>query len=90
MGKVATFTVLHDDMQEFFVLFEVVLVYFDKVGMLELLHYVDLPFRLFGLERVDLDLFVGKFFTLLVHHQIHAAKGTLTNQLLNLVFLHPF
>lgn len=88
MCEVTTLTVFHDDVEQFLLLVEMVLVYSDEVGVGELLHDVDFPLCLLGVERVDFDLFVSKLLALVIEHEVDRTKPALAYQLLNLILLH--
>lgn len=64
--QVPAFAVLHNDLELFFFLIEMMLYDLHEVGVLELLHDVDLELSLFRLEGVHLDFFVGEPFALFV------------------------
>lgn len=64
--KITSLTVFHDDMQQLFVFFEMVFIYFYKVGMIKLPHDVYFSLSLFSLERIDFDLFVSELLSFLV------------------------
>ena len=88
MREVAALAILHDDMQKFLVLLEMMLVYSDEIGVVELTHDFDLTLGLLRVEGVDLDLLVGESVALIVADQVDRAEGPFANQLFNFVLLH--
>lgn len=64
--KVASFTVLHYNMQKLFILLKMMFVYFYEVRMIKLPHDIYFPFCFLCFKRIDFDFFVSKFLSFLV------------------------
>ena len=64
--KVASFTVLHYNMQKLFILLKMMFIYFYEVRMIKLPHDIYFSLSFFCFKRVDFDFFVCKFLSFLV------------------------
>lgn len=85
--KIALLTVLHEDL-EFFLAIVRELVDMDEIGVLDFPHDINLFESIFNFKGIDLDLFEGILFALLVGDEVDCAEAALPQYLNGLIFIH--
>lgn len=77
--QVAFFAVLHNDLEQFIILIEVVFINFDEVGMYKFLHDVDFFEGLVDFERIYMDAFECEGFVFGVFDEVDATEAALAD-----------